>query len=72
MDMTDDDRKGKRRMVGFALIGSAAFMFVFAGLVHMGVVPMTDYSRPLLASILSIVAVLDLVLAAYFLMSNPT
>jgi len=70
--MTDDDRKGKRRVVGFSLIGSAAFMFVFAGLVHVGVFPMTDYSRPLLTSILSVVAVVDLVLAAYFLMSNPT
>ena len=35
-------------------------MFVFAGLVHAGVLPMTDYSRPLLTSILSIVAVFDL------------
>jgi hypothetical protein len=70
--MADADRKGKRRIVGFALIGSAAFMFVFAGLVHIGSLPMTDYSRPILTSILSIVAVFDLVLAAYFLMSNPT
>jgi hypothetical protein len=70
--MTDADRKGKRRIVGFALIGSAAFMFMFAGLVHAGMLPMTDYSRPILASILSIVAVFDLVLAAYFLLSNPT
>jgi hypothetical protein len=70
--MTDDDRKGKRRVVGFALIGSAAFMFVFAGLIHAGFLPMTDYSRPLLASILSIVAIFDLLLAAYFLISNPT
>jgi hypothetical protein len=70
--MTDDDRKGKRRIVGFALIGSAAFMFVFAGLVHVGMLPMTDYSRPLLTSILAIVAVFDLALATYFLVSNPS
>jgi hypothetical protein len=70
--MTDDDRKGKRRIVGFALIGSAAFMFMFAGLVHAGLLPMTDYSRPLLTTILSVVAVFDLVLATYFLISNPT
>jgi hypothetical protein len=70
--MTDDDRKGKRRIVGFALIGSAAFMFVFAGLVHVGMLPMTEYSRPLLASILAVVAVFDLVLATYFLVSNPS
>ena len=70
--MNDDDRKGKRRIVGFALIGSAAFMFVFAGLIHGGTLPMSEYSRPLLTSILSVVAVFDLVLAAYFLMSNPT
>ena len=70
--MTDDDRKGKRRIVGFALIGSAAFMFMFAGLVHAGLLPMTDYSRPLLTTILSVVAVFDLMLAAYFLISNPT
>jgi hypothetical protein len=70
--MADDERKGKRQIVGFALIGSAVFMFVFAGLVHVGVLPMTDYSRPLLTSILSIVAVFDLVLAAYFLLSNPS
>jgi hypothetical protein len=67
-----DDRKGKRRIVGFALIGSAVFMFVFAGLVHLGVFPMTEFSRPLMTSILSMVAVVDLVLAAYFLLSNPT
>jgi hypothetical protein len=70
--MTDDDRKGKRRIVGFALIGSAAFMFMFAGLVYAGLLPMTDYSRPLLTTILSVVAVFDLTLAAYFLISNPT
>jgi len=70
--MTDGDRKGKRRIVGFALIGSAAFMFMFAGLVHAGLLPMTDYSRPVLTTILSVVAVFDLVLAAYFLISNPT
>ena len=70
--MTDDDRKGKRRIVGFALIGSAAFMFMFAGLVHAGLLPMTDYSRPVLTTILSVVAVFDLVLAAYFLISKPT
>jgi hypothetical protein len=33
---------------------------------------MSEYSRPLLVSILSIVAVFDLVLAAYFLVSNPS
>jgi hypothetical protein len=70
--MTDDDRKGKRRIVGFALIGSAAFMFVIAGLVYASALPMSEYSRPLLASILSIVAVFDLVLAAYFLASSPS
>ena len=70
--MIDDDRRGKRRIVGFALIGSAAFMFGFAGLVYAGALPMTDYTRPVLTSVLSIVAVFDLVLAAYFLLSNPT
>ena len=70
--MTDDDRQGKRRIVGFALMGSALFMFVFAGLAHAGVLPMSEHSRPLLTTILSIVAVFDLMLAAYFLMSNPT
>jgi hypothetical protein len=70
--MTDDDRKGKRQIVGFTLIGSSAFMFVIAGLAYAGVLPMSEYSRPLLASILSIVAVFDLVLAAYFLVSTPS
>jgi hypothetical protein len=70
--MVDEDRKGKRRIVGFALMGSAAFMFIVAGLAHAGVLPMSEYSRPLLTAILSIVAVFDLGLAAYFLMSDPT
>ena len=70
--MTDDDRKGKRRIVGYSLIGSAVFMFGFAGMVHAGALPMTDYTRPVLTSVLSIVAVFDLALAAYFLLSNPT
>jgi len=47
-------------------------MFMFAGLVYAGLLPMTDYSRPLLTTILSVVAVFDLMLAAYFLISNPT
>ena len=70
--MTDDDRKCKRRVVGFALIGSATFMFVIAGLVYAGALPMSEYSRPLLASILSIVAVFDLLLATYFIVSDPS
>ncbi len=70
--MTDEDRKGKRQVVGFVLIGSAAFMLVIAALVYSGALPMSEYSRPLLSTVLSIVAVLDLVLAAYFLVSNPS
>jgi hypothetical protein len=70
--MADDERRGKRRIVGFTLIGSAAFMFVIAGLVYRGVLPMSDYSRPLLATVLSIVAVFDLLLATYFIVSDPS
>jgi hypothetical protein len=47
-------------------------MFVIAGLAYAGALPMSEYSRPLLVSILSIVAVFDLVLATYFLVSNPS
>jgi hypothetical protein len=71
-DMTDEDRKGKRRVVGFALMGSAAFMLVIAALVYAGALPMSEYSRPLLSTVLSIVAVVDLVMAAYFLVSDPS
>ena len=70
--MTEEDKKGKRQVVGFVLMGSAAFMLVIAALVYSGTLPMSEYSRPLLSTVLSIVALVDLVLATYFLMSNPS
>jgi Tfp pilus assembly protein PilX len=70
--MTDDSRRGNRRIVGLALIGSALVMMAVVGLIYAGVFEVSGDAQRIVASILGVVAVLDLVMAVYFLVSNPS
>ena len=70
--MTDDGRRGNRRIVGLALIGSALVMMAVVGLIYAGVFEVSGDAQRIVASILGVVAVLDLVMAVYFLVSNPS
>ncbi len=67
----DDDRQGSRRIVGFALAGSAAVLMIVASLIYTGVFGIAEQSRGIVAGAMGLAAVLDLVLALYFIMSNP-
>jgi hypothetical protein len=70
--MIDDEKKAKRRIVGFALMGSAFLMLAIASLVYAGTIDVSEQARSLVASVLGFVAVTDLGLAAYFILSDPS
>ncbi len=61
---------GNRRIVGLALLASAAVMFVFAILLGTGVIPVSDQSRSIIAVALSAAAVLDGLIGLRFLSSS--
>ena len=67
----DDDPQGSRRIVGFALAGSAAVLMIVASLIYTGVFGVAEESRGIVAGAMGLAAVVDLVLALYFIMSNP-
>jgi hypothetical protein len=70
--MTDDGRRSNRRIVGLALIGSALVMMAVVGLIYAGVFEVSGDAQRIVASILGVVAALDLLMAVYFLVSNPS
>jgi hypothetical protein len=71
--MTDrEDQRAKRRIVGLTLLGSAAMMFAVAGLAYSGVFEVSSGAERTVASVLGLVAVVDLAMAMYFLGSNPS
>ena len=70
--MTDDGRSANRRIVGLALIGSALVMMAVVGLIYAGVFEVSGDAQRIVASILGVVAALDLLMAVYFLVSNPS
>ena len=70
--MTDHSRRANRRIVGLALIGSALVMMAVVGLIYAGVFEVSGDAQRIVASILGVVAALDLVMALYFLVSNPS
>jgi Tfp pilus assembly protein PilX len=70
--MTDDNKRANRRIVGLALIGSALVMMAVVGLIYTGVFEVSGDAQRIVASILGVVAFLDLAMAVYFLVSNPS
>jgi len=70
--MSDDDKRAKRRVVGVAVGASGFLMLMVALLVYSGGIDVSEQARPFVASILGVVAALDVTLAIYFFVSNPS
>lgn len=70
--MGDDDKRAKRKVVGLALVASAFLMGLVALLVYAGVIDVSDQARGLVAGVLGVVAALDVSLAVYFIVSDPS
>ena len=70
--MSDDTKRANRRIVGLALIGSAAIMMAVVGLIYAGVFEVSGDAQRIVAAVLGVVAALDLAMAVYFLVSNPS
>ena len=67
-----DDQKGKRRVVGMALMGSAVRMGLVAGGKSNLTFEVTSGAERTIAMVLGGVAVVDFAMALYFLTSNPS
>lgn len=67
-----DERKANRRMVGFALLGSTVIMTAVAVLILIGVITFSEETRVLAGSLVAVVAVLDALMAVYFIVSDPS
>ena len=59
-----------RRIVGFAMAGSAVVMIVMAALIYTGTFGISEGSRVLIAGALGLAGLLDIVLAIYFIVSE--
>jgi hypothetical protein len=66
----DEERAGSRRIVGFALAGSAVVLLIVAALIYAGVFGIAEESRTIVAGAMGVAAVLDLVMALYFILSG--
>ena len=64
------EKPGNRRIVGFAMAGSAVVMIVMAALIYTGTVGVAEGSRVFIAGALGLAGLLDIVLAIYFLVSE--
>jgi len=64
------DKPGNRRIVGFAMAGSAVVMVVMAALIYTGTFGIAEQSRLVVAGALAAAGVLDIVLAIYFIVSE--
>ena len=64
------DKQGNRRIVGFAMAGSAVLMILMASLIYTGSFGISDQSRGIVAGALAVAGVLDVVLAIYFIVSE--
>ena len=64
------DKPGNRRIVGFAMAGSAVVMVVMAALIYTGAFGISEQSRLIVAGALAVAGVLDIVLAIYFIVSE--
>ena len=64
------DQPGNRRIVGFAMAGSALVMLGMAALIYTGSFGISEHSRGLVAGALGVAGVLDIILAIYFIVSE--
>ena len=64
------DEPSSRRIVGFAMAGSAVVMIVMAALIYTGTFGISERSRVIVAGALGVAGVLDIVLAIYFIVSE--
>jgi hypothetical protein len=65
-----DSHDGARRIVGFALFGSAGLIGLIAALILAGIIVVADESQQSVGLILGGVALLDAVLGLYFVLSS--
>jgi hypothetical protein len=70
IDDTVADEPGSRRIVGFALAGSAAMLVLVATLIYTGVFGVAEQSRSIVAGAMGVAAILDLLFALYFIVSD--
>ena len=61
---------GNRRIIGFALIASSVVLGIVASLIYTGVFGVNEQSRMIVAGAMVMGAVLDMLLAVYFIVSD--
>jgi hypothetical protein len=64
------DQKSGRRIVGFALAASALVLIGVASLIYTGVFGVSEQSRAIVAGAMAVAAVLDMLMAIYFIVSE--
>jgi hypothetical protein len=64
------DKPSSRRIVGFAMAGSAVLMILLASLIYTGSFGVSEQSRGIVAGALAVAGVLDIILAIYFVVSE--
>ncbi len=64
------DQQSNRRIVGFAMAGSAVVMLLMATLIFTGSFGISEQSRGIVAGALAVAGVLDILLAVYFIVSE--
>jgi hypothetical protein len=64
------EQQSSRRIVGFAMLASALVLGVVAALVYTGVFGVSEQARAIVAGAMALAAVLDLLLAVYFIASD--
>ena len=62
--------QSSRRIVGFAMAGSAVIMILMAALIYTGAFGVSEGSRVIVAGALGVAGVLDIILAIYFIVSE--
>ena len=72
MEKYSEDQHGKRRIVGFVLLGSALMMLAVATLAYSGVFEVSSGAERTVAMVLGAVALVDFAMAVYFLVTNPS
>jgi hypothetical protein len=60
------EQSSSRRIVGFAMAGSAVLMILLASLIYTGSFGVSEQSRGIVAGALAVAGVLDIILAIYF------
>ena len=62
--------QSNRRIVGFAMAGSAVVMIAMAALIYTGTFGVSEGSRVIVSGALGVAGVLDIILAVYFIVSE--